>query len=1319
MPKPRTKVTNLAIKRDGDTIKASWKNPADLTKGSYCAYWIDSMFHFDREGVNKKWTEVDVWYNARGKQHPISYKAADRFHVKGSIYAQNPLLTSQDKGYDRSRFHPVSSGKYLKQVKVGVYGGDDNGTGPTAWATYKMSLPKKPKVSWAYDDDKAIATVTVETDAGKDHYERYDTRIKVEIRQKNGKTKVLAKWFSTKSIKWKKSWDLSSYITGLQAGQYVTIKCYAYARGMAGDNPSSSKAVTAERSVVFPLAGTVGKPTCDKKKAGGRIKVPVSSDSWSKQLQLQRKVDDGNWSDVSGAVDNQNAKALYDSYGDVLPSPGQRVYYRIKATRDNFTNYSASVRADCIYTAPAKETCTATCKLLSLKSNGEGTQVSVRMGWKDSTSNTGCELSWSKYPNGWNTTEAPNTVQLTGRTGKADGWNYRDHTITGLTPGDVIYVRMRRYKTYSSDTQYSAYDAKNATKVVTESATDDACSILSIDVTGATAKLSIGINEDSENEGTEITWADNSDAWQSNEQPNSFNATWGREPSGDQTWPYAQTVYLRGLEAGRTYWVRARRYTGTTFSGYSATKQFSIPSGASQANYDPRCGLVSVEPGSDGHSATVIIGWDGDHTGCEASWSDNPDAWESSDQPSTFEYTWEDSENKSPYDYSLTADTAVQDGKTYYTRSGAGTDESPYVYTVVANPSTESIASYYERIYEWSHTSTCHISGLDEGVTYYIRARSYFEGEDTVFSEYTSDMSVTPFSAPESVVLDAPSAIARGNAIECWWEVSGEIEQVEWHLHDASSPLVAMAEGTGSLCHASIDPDRYGDSDAISFYVEAGCGGGLTQSNTVTVGIADIPMCAATYADADQQNPVWDNGTLVKQGASFEVLTDDQGARLLATCYSMGCTLQAPDGDYDQLEGDAVWTQASTPAWTGVRWDATNLHSALGTAKTAADAAETAALTAFSDTEEYDAMSDAKDESDASEATMVAAKAVLDALSPGDEGYAEALEAYETAEAAYREDLDAYLQAYDAAYATDEGLAYQDAQAAAEAATAALNAHSAGDTVYRAVVSMPVCELYDGGMYYAEFKAVESVAGLSSDAAIFEFPVAYSHQAPEPSASIVLTVDSEARKVTINLAEPQYAAETDVYDIYRQTPSGYEEIAHGLELDAETCDPYAPFGHADTAYRIACRTVDGDISWAEYAYEMPVYLLRFDWGSDFAEFPFNVEIREQMQKDYESRRHVDGSMNGYWDRGVSVSGSYTTDIVKVNDSELLRQARKLGSYAGAVWVRDAYGKAMQCNVEVNEVSLGYRTKAVGLSFGISAMKTTQQFMPTGEEEPNG
>lgn len=47
--------------------------------------------------------------------------------------------------------------------------------------------------------------------------------------------------------------------------------------------------------------------------------------------------------------------------------------------------------------------------------------------------------------------------------------------------------------------------------------------------------------------------------------------------------------------------------------------------------------------------------------------------------------------------YALTADTDIVEGKTYYTRSGSGTEQSPYTYTAVASPAKSSIGTYYEK----------------------------------------------------------------------------------------------------------------------------------------------------------------------------------------------------------------------------------------------------------------------------------------------------------------------------------------------------------------------------------------------------------------------------------------------------------------------------------------------------------------------------------------------------------------------------------------------------------------------------------------------
>lgn len=51
--------------------------------------------------------------------------------------------------------------------------------------------------------------------------------------------------------------------------------------------------------------------------------------------------------------------------------------------------------------------------------------------------------------------------------------------------------------------------------------------------------------------------------------------------------------------------------------------------------------------------------------------------------------------------YALTEDTEVDPSKTYYTRSGAGTDQSPHIFTEVESPAKASLSTYYEKSEPW------------------------------------------------------------------------------------------------------------------------------------------------------------------------------------------------------------------------------------------------------------------------------------------------------------------------------------------------------------------------------------------------------------------------------------------------------------------------------------------------------------------------------------------------------------------------------------------------------------------------------------------
>lgn len=62
-------------------------------------------------------------------------------------------------------------------------------------------------------------------------------------------------------------------------------------------------------------------------------------------------------------------------------------------------------------------------------------------------------------------------------------------------------------------------------------------------------------------------------------------------------------------------------------------------------------------------------------------------------------------------EYELTSDVAIDNSKTYYTRTGSGNSQSPYVYTVVATPDEDDIATYYEMTAEAYAKYTTYLLG--------------------------------------------------------------------------------------------------------------------------------------------------------------------------------------------------------------------------------------------------------------------------------------------------------------------------------------------------------------------------------------------------------------------------------------------------------------------------------------------------------------------------------------------------------------------------------------------------------------------------------
>ena len=247
--------------------------------------------------------------------------------------------------------------------------------------------------------------------------------------------------------------------------------------------------------------------------------------------------------------------------------------------------------------------------------------------------------------------------------------------------------------------------------------------------------------------------------------------------------------------------------------------------------------------------------------------------------------------------------------------------------------------------------------------------------------------------------------------------------------------------------------------------------------------------------------------------------------------------------------------------------------------------------------------------------------------------------------------------------------------------------------VYSATVTLPGgLDFWDLGEYTISVTATDPATGLQSTEQVANFNVAWAHQAPEPNVEIIPidTVDDTGKHTQaaqIVLSNPTGYAETDVYDIYRLTGDGANLIGQSFPLEYTATDEYAPFGDDITLYyRVATRTADGDIAFADFEYVAGGKAMRFDWEGGSLELPYNIVIDDKYKKDVQFRTHMDGRTDGYWNSNITRTAALSSALIRVDQQTDVALARALARYSGAVFVRTPDGSAYEADVQVTDMS---------------------------------
>ncbi len=253
--------------------------------------------------------------------------------------------------------------------------------------------------------------------------------------------------------------------------------------------------------------------------------------------------------------------------------------------------------------------------------------------------------------------------------------------------------------------------------------------------------------------------------------------------------------------------------------------------------------------------------------------------------------------------------------------------------------------------------------------------------------------------------------------------------------------------------------------------------------------------------------------------------------------------------------------------------------------------------------------------------------------------------------------------------------------------------------------------------------ATDETTGLKSDIAIATCVMAWDDAPGVPAAAV--TVDADAMQASIEVTAPDDAADGDTCEVYRVTPDGAVLIASGVEFGSKLIDRFAPFASAASdasmCYRVCTRTEYGTCAWRDVTYGLAGESLRLDWDGKHLELPYSIGISEAFSKDFESRKHMDGSIGGYWEAGTERKADVSTEIIRFESREQEELLRDLARYAGAVFVRTPGGLAFDANVEVSKVEEEHDKGVIGVSLDISEIGLTESHKVSSAdiEEPAG
>lgn len=273
--------------------------------------------------------------------------------------------------------------------------------------------------------------------------------------------------------------------------------------------------------------------------------------------------------------------------------------------------------------------------------------------------------------------------------------------------------------------------------------------------------------------------------------------------------------------------------------------------------------------------------------------------------------------------------------------------------------------------------------------------------------------------------------------------------------------------------------------------------------------------------------------------------------------------------------------------------------------------------------------------------------------------------------------------------------------------------------------------MLNDGATYRIIATVQDGLGQSATADIITFLVRWAHQALIPSGQV--SSDTEHMVAIIKPIAPTGTEDGDTCDIYRLSIDRPLLIYEGATFGETYVDPFPTVGE-NGGHRIVFKSKDGDyitadetMAWTDFGEDegdfLPNRSTIIDFGTGRVNLDYDIDLSSDWSKDVEVTNYLGGAVQGDWNPAINRTGKVSAKAL-LTDVETIEGMRRLADYPGICHVRTNEGSSYAADVQVSEgVSVDSGHKVA--SFDISITKvdpesldglTYAEWLATQQEE---